>query len=231
MKPRLLAVCHDCRHQHAIGLHSILNGNAVVDWEVKHSGHRIEFLDPEAYRFSSSRLAVGEYRHNADVKQAYAASADLTITLASLASDTNLLAGRESTAVDNGASNKYLDYHVGGKITTGTSPTDARKIEVWAYGAVNDTPTFPDVLDGTNSAETITSANIKNSSMKLLAVLATNNTSDRTYWFAPRSIRMLFGGMVPDQWGIFVVHNTAVNLNSTGSNHAISQTGTYLTVA
>ena len=37
----------------------------------------------------------------ADQKIAYGSSAALTITLASLASDTNLLAGRESTAIDN----------------------------------------------------------------------------------------------------------------------------------
>ena len=37
----------------------------------------------------------------ADLKLAYGTASDVTITLASLASDTNLLTGRESTAVDN----------------------------------------------------------------------------------------------------------------------------------
>ena len=37
----------------------------------------------------------------ADQKIAYASSASATITLASLASDTNLLAGRESDVVSN----------------------------------------------------------------------------------------------------------------------------------
>ena len=57
----------------------------------------------------------------ANVKIYYDTAADVTITLASLATDTNLLTGRKSTAVDN-SSNKYLDYLISGKITTGTSP-------------------------------------------------------------------------------------------------------------
>ena len=45
----------------------------------------------------------------ADLKLAYGTASDVTITLASLASDTNLLTGRESTAVDN-TSSLVLDY-------------------------------------------------------------------------------------------------------------------------
>ena len=86
----------------------------------------------------------------ASQKIVYASSVDLTITLASLASDTNLLAGRESDVVDN-SSNLYLDYLLSGKVTTGTSPTSARSIEVWAYALINDT-TYPGVFDGTDSA-------------------------------------------------------------------------------
>ncbi|NBW19056.1 MAG: hypothetical protein EBR82_64880 [Caulobacteraceae bacterium] len=70
----------------------------------------------------------------ADVKIYYVSPSDATITLASLASDTNLLAGRESNAIDN-SSNLYLDYLISGKVTTGTSPTTARSIEVWAVGS------------------------------------------------------------------------------------------------
>ena len=91
-----------------------------------------------------------------DFKLAYAASSALTITLASLASDTAILVGRESTAWDN-SSNKYLDLLLGGKITTGTSPTAARAIEVWAYAQVEDTPTYPDGITGSDSGRTLTS--------------------------------------------------------------------------
>lgn len=164
----------------------------------------------------------------ADVKIEYGSSAAYTITLASLASDSNKLAGRESTAVSN-TSNKYLDYLIAGKITTGTSPTAGDVIEVWAYASLDDTPTYPDVFDGTDSNETVTSENVKFSALKLIASIAVDSTSDRTYPFGPVSLASLYGA-VPKHHGVFVVHNTDVNLNSTGGNHSISYTPVYQTV-
>lgn len=170
----------------------------------------------------------------ADIKLAYAASAAYTITLASLATSSTLVAGQEGTAIDN-SSNKYLDYLVGGKITTGTTPT-AGLIEVWAYGAVNDTPLYPDVLDGTDSVETFTSRDILLASMTRIATLITDATSNRTYWFGPVSLLGAFsrmapsGSILPAHHGLFVTHNTAVNLHATGTNHALYSRGVYTTV-
>lgn len=163
----------------------------------------------------------------ADIKNAYAASAALTITLNALASDTNLLAGRESTVVDN-TSNKYLDYLLAGAISTGTSPTTAREIRVYVYAMLDDS-NYPDVFDGTDSAETVTNAGIRDSCLKLAAVISTVATSDLAYPFGPVSVRSLFGGTLPPKWGVFVTHNTAVNLRS--SANAIYATGVYETVA
>lgn len=165
-----------------------------------------------------------------DLKIAYGSSAAYTITLASLGSSTTLVAGRESTAVSN-TTNLYVDYLIGGKVTTGTTPTDNRSILVYVYAAVDDTPTYPDVFDGTDSAETVTSEQVRNSALRLAATIQTNNTSDRTYWVAPFSLKSLFGGSIPKNHGLFVVHDTGVNLNSTGSNHAFSYTPVYYTVA
>jgi len=164
----------------------------------------------------------------ADVKIAYASSSALTITLASLATSATLVFGRESTAVDN-TTNKYLDYLLGGKITTGTSPTDAKQIRVYVVGLVEDS-TYPDVMDGTDSDETWTSTGIRDSASKLAAVIPTNNTSDRTYWFGPVSVAGLFGGVMPKKFVVWVTHDTAVNFNSTAGNHAIHVTGVYETV-
>jgi hypothetical protein len=165
----------------------------------------------------------------ADQKIEYASSAAMTVSPASLASDTNLLAGVESTAVDN-TSNKYLDYLLAGKLTTGSSPTDVRQIQIYVYGQLEDTPVYPDVIDGSSSGETITSDDIRDAALRLAAVMPTNNTSDRTYYFGPLSVAALFGGSVPKRWGVFVVHNTGVNLNSTGGNQAIWYTPIYATV-
>ena len=164
----------------------------------------------------------------ADILLAYPAATDATITLASLASDTNLLAGVESNAVSN-QTNKYLDYFISGKIRTGTSPTTAKSIQVWAVASWDGT-NWPDVFDGTASAETITSANHKHAICRLVAELATDATNDRDYHFSGVSIRDLFGGTCPPAFVLFVTHNTAVNLNSTAGNHQIRIQGVYETV-
>ena len=164
----------------------------------------------------------------ADVKIYYVSPSDATITLASLASDTNLLAGRESNAIDN-SSNLYLDYLISGKVTTGTSPTTARSIEVWAVGSW-DGSSYGDVFDGTDSAETISSANHKASICRFVASMSTDATSDRTYHFGPCSLASIFGGTLPPKAVLFVTHNTGVNLNATASNHQIRIQPVYETV-
>lgn len=166
----------------------------------------------------------------ADRKIAYGSSAALTITLASLASSAALVAGRESTAVSNTTA-LSLDVLLTGKITVGTTPTINTSIEVWAYGSHNDTPDYPDVLDGTDSAETLMSAGIKRGALKHIVTLDVDSaTSDRTYPFGPVSLASRFGGTLPKNWGVFVTQNTGVALNATGSNHAIEYTPVFETV-
>ena len=164
----------------------------------------------------------------ADLKLSYPAASDLTITLASLASDTNLLTGRESATIDN-STNLYLDILISGKITAGTSPTASRSIEVWAVGSWDGT-NWPDVFDGTESAETITSADIKASVTRYLAAMATANTSDRTYHFGPVSLAAAFGGTLPPKVVLFITHSTGQNLNSTAANHQIRLQPVYQTI-
>lgn len=165
----------------------------------------------------------------ADVKMVYAPSSALTITLASLATDTNLLTGRESNLVDNSA-NLYLDYLLAGKITTGTSPTTAKEIRIYVVGLMEDS-TYPDVFDGTDSAETVSGVGTRDSACKLAAVIPTINTSDLTYYFGPISVAAIFGGVCPKKFVVFVTHNTGVNFNSTAGNHAIHVTPVYNTVS
>jgi hypothetical protein len=149
----------------------------------------------------------------------YATASDLSMTLASLASDTNLLAGQESSAVDNTVDGRR-DYWVSGKVSTGTSPTTARSIQVWAVGSWDGT-NWPDVFDGTNSAETITSANHKNAICRFVAEMATDSTSDRTYHFGPVLMSSVFGGDIPPKFVLFITQNSGVALNATAANHQI----------
>lgn len=151
-------------------------------------------------------------------------SVALTLTLASLATDSSLLAGRASTAVDN-TTNVDLDHLVSGFITSGTTPTANTYIEVWAYASyqtASGTPTYPDSITGSDAAKTMTSLGIKGSALRPVAsMLVDSTTSNRAYPFAPVSIASLFGSM-PKFWGIFVVQSTGVALNSTGGNHVIT---------
>jgi hypothetical protein len=150
----------------------------------------------------------------------YISSSAVTITLASLATSATWLAGRESDLIDN-SSSKYLDYLLAGKVTVGTTPTVSTEIRIYVV-AMQDDSTWPDVFDGADSDETVTSAGVGSGFLKLGAVMLVDaTTSNRTYYFGPFSVASLFGGVVPRKWVVFVTHNTAVNLNSTGGNQAI----------
>lgn len=162
---------------------------------------------------------------------AYSANTTITCSLASLATSATFVAGVESALIDN-TSNLYVDALVQGLITVGTTPTANTNIIVYVWGSsVSPATTAIDVIDGTDSAETISSAGVRNSFMKIGAVLdVDSNTSNRGYPFS-FGVAQLFGGVLPPYWGLFVAHNTAVNLNSTGGNHVISYRGVSYTVA
>lgn len=213
--------CWDCGLTHQLPQDVRQALASAEGFFARHEGHAVNWFEQPAM--------AGLWTPNSDVKEAYGSSAAYTITLTSLATSSTLVAGRESTAISN-TSNLYSDYLVGGRITEGTTPTVDKTIEVWLYGSVNDTPTYPDVFDGTDSDETVTSVNVKNSCLRILQRIFVDATTDRVYWFGPVGIAQAFGGRIPKNHGLFVVHDTAVNLNSTGGNHVISYTGQYNTV-
>lgn len=243
----LVGTCSGCRKRHEYHTTPRQWNRCFNEWREKHRGPscRVEFYSPE--RFVPRRLPKEleaiysevnrapwwleheHFRPNADVKMAYGSSAAFTFGFEATATSSTYVAGRESTAVSN-TSNLYLDYFIGGKSATGTSPTAARVILIFAYGSVNDTPTYPDVLDGTDSTETFTSADILNAAVKRLHQTGTSNTSDRVYWFSPTSLGEVFGWILPKNFGLYGAHDTGVNLNATGSNHVWNYTGVYATV-
>jgi hypothetical protein len=163
-----------------------------------------------------------------DVKLEHGASAALTISLGGLASSATRVAGRESSAVTTG---DWLDALVGGKVKLGTAPTVSKVVQVWVYASIEDTPIYPDVLDGTDSAETLTSENVRDAALKLGAIAVSDATTGLDLYIAPFSVAALFGGVLPKFWGIFVVHDTGVALDATGSNHFFHYTPVYGHVA
>lgn len=155
-------------------------------------------------------------------------STALTITLASLATSSTLVTGRQSTVVDN-TSNKYMDAIVSGQITTGTSPTTAKTIAVYLFSnlsVASSTFVFPNAgttaLGGGDGAATF-DAEQKAGAIVLAQAVSINSTSDRPYSFK-FAVREVLGYM-PLKWGLFVTHDTAVNLNSTAGNHWFHYTG------
>ncbi len=162
----------------------------------------------------------------------YSSNTTITISPASLATSSDFTAGRESNEIDN-TTNKYVDAIVQGKLTVGTTPTANTVINIYVWGADTSLATTAiNVLDGTDSAETLTNAGVLNSALVLAASIGiTVNTSDITYNFAPFSVAALFKGNMPKFWGLFVAHNTASNLNATAGNHAFSYNGIKYDVA
>ena len=157
----------------------------------------------------------------------------ITCTLASLATSATLVAGRESTVVDN-TSNLYLDAQVFGQITVGTTPTVDKSIQIWAYTPIKiatSTKTYPlattTALTGVDAAATFEAKQLNQ--LHLLEQISVIATSDRAYSFFIGSLASAFGGVLPSWWGIFVTHDTAVNLNATAGNHWIHYTGIKVT--
>lgn len=160
-----------------------------------------------------------------DIKLQYAASVALTVTnLHSIASSATWETGWTSAAIDNGT-NEYLDYMLAGTFTTHASNRQAGSINVWVYAALNDTPTWPDIFsagtEGTEGTATVTDTEQRDSAMRLVASIIVDNTASDIYTFPPTSIAQLFGGIVPDQFAIFVSQNasttTTAGLAAAGS--------------
>ena len=163
----------------------------------------------------------------------YSSNTTITIGLATtpLASSATFVAGRESNEIDN-TTNKYVDALVSGKVTVGTTPTANTTIAIYVWGAETSLATTAlDVLDGTDSDETLTNTGVLNALKFAASISVPANTSNVTYPVLPFSVASLFGGNMPKYWGLYVAHNTGVALNSTAGNHAFEYVGIKYDVA
>ncbi len=157
------------------------------------------------------------------VKENYpAGSVTIGISPQSIASSSTFVAGVESDSISN-VSNLDLDHQVSGTWTAGTSPAANTQVQIWVVACISDdlgaTVTWPDVFDGTASAETATSAGILQSCGRLGAVLNVDTTTtDRIYYAAPFSVAALFGGYLPSRYVIFITQNTGATSNATAGN-------------
>jgi hypothetical protein len=149
-------------------------------------------------------------------KIAYGTAVTGTGGITSLGSSSTWTAGYEWYITDN-STDLAVDRFQSGQVTVGTATanTEIRLYVVASY----DGTTWPDVFDGTPSAETVTSEGVRDSFCKLAAVLRVDSTtSNRVYPFQ-FAIAQLFGGNVPKKCAIFVAHNVGSTLNGTAGNH------------
>jgi hypothetical protein len=163
-----------------------------------------------------------------DRKQAYGTPVTGTGGITSLATSSTWLAGYEWFIIDN-TSELALDWFVDLVIRVGTTPTINTEIRVYLLASYDGT-TWPDVFDGTGSAETVTSAGVRDSFAKLAGVgIVDATTTDRDY---PLQFNLAsFFPMLPKKVAVFVAHNTGVNLNSTAGNHKYAAAPIYETVS
>lgn len=152
----------------------------------------------------------------ATIKNLYASSSALTITLASLANGS----ARESTAVSN-TTNLYLDALVTVKVKTASSGTSTTGyLTVFAYGSIDSGTSYSDGVTGTDASFTVATA----PNLRILGVVNVSANST-TYTSAPFSVAQAFGGTLPEKWGVVISNSTGAALDSTGGNHAVTFQG------
>ena len=140
----------------------------------------------------------------------YSSNTAITFDISSLGTSSTFVAGRESTEIDN-TSNLYVDALVNVKGITGhasTPPTIAQEIRLYCWGADTSLGTTAiDVLDGTDSAETLGHVSVLNSLRLAGAAAVTVGTAGLLYYIQPFSVASLFGGIMPKFWGLYLAHN------------------------
>lgn len=136
----------------------------------------------------------------------------MTFDISSLATSATFVAGRESTQADN-TSDLFVDAVCYVKQITGhasTAPVVGQQINLYIWGApVSLATSAIDVLDGTDSVETLSHVSILNSLVFVSAATVTVATAGLTYYIPPFSVKQCFGGVMPKFWGLFMSHNHA----------------------
>jgi hypothetical protein len=165
----------------------------------------------------------------ASVKKAYAASVDLDVAsgLAGLASSATHVAGWESAEIDN-TTNLYLDYAIEAAITVESAGLSAGEIRLHLVKESKD-GTWPDVFDGTQSAETVTDTEVREAICQLATSTLTDTTASRVYYLSVPSAKAVFGDNLPRKFGVFITQSTGTTLETSGQR--VSVMGSYETVA
>lgn len=144
-----------------------------------------------------------------EIKDKFATSTALTITVAGLASSTTGV-GRQSTIVDN-TTNRYQDILLFVKIRQGTSPTGSRAVYIYLIRDDNDGTAYrSDGAGASDAALTVQNAQL----IGVLRNKAAPSTGDDLYG------EFLIQRPGP-KWGVAIVHDTGVNLDADAGDHFV----------
>ncbi len=147
------------------------------------------------------------------LKPIYGASVAFTVTnLNGLTTNSNW----QSVLVDN-TSDLADDQVVTFVIKMGTSPTAGTSVLFWFYEIMNDVPTYPDGITGSEGTASFTSSNVLFSGMlKSAGFLTIDSTSNRVYYMTSR-LSQAFGMDIPKKWGIVIANQTGASFNTSGN--------------
>jgi len=229
---RTFGICRRCKVKHELGgINPSIFGQAAFDWQYRHRECELEL--PGAVEFVTDRRhfpkgfddavymdsGVGpqwlDWSPNANVTMVYVADAAITMDLSALASSSTFVAGRESTSVSN--SSNYMDCNITGRFISGTTPTAPGETRLYIVTPYEDTPAWPDVFDGTDSAETVTNTNILDA-MPIIWSGTVSTSTNVTYPVVSALTLAQAMGVMPKAFGLFFSHYHTAALKTDAGN-------------
>lgn len=141
------------------------------------------------------------------VNDEFETSTAMTITLASLATSSTGLTGRQSTILQNTDGYPWVRLWI--KLTQGTGPTSARG--AYIYLLTGDGTYRTDGAGASDAAITVLNAQLVATGRNKASGAANGDII-----YKECAVRL----MAPE-WGIAIAHDTGVNLDSTAGNHYV----------
>lgn len=149
----------------------------------------------------------------ATVAEDFGSDNNMTVTnLHSLASSAT--AGWQSAVVDN-RTNKYLDIELLVELEmANTAPGSDKAVYIYVYGSYHDGSNWHHNNNASGSEGTITITNPNN---LILAKILTYQTADELLKSGGLFLAQLFGGHIPEGWGVVIINYTGAAIYSSGS--------------
>lgn len=154
-----------------------------------------------------------------DFKEKFGTSnQSITITIASLAASATV--GREGTAVDN-SSNLFFDALLVVWFETGTV-TGNKQFLIYAYATADGGSSYTEAASGSDAGFTR-----KDPTLLFPVAIVPAVTNSFVHKCGPYSMARVFGGPLPDHWGIAVFNDTGATLSGTSGNNKAFYQGVY----